>query len=153
MKGILKVPLIVAAVFIALRIITEQMGAPNPVNNAISVVALYMLIFPIYFGIRVARSGVPSPYLTGLKLTVLYALVCRLMIAPTYWMAYVLDWKEVPRFTVDGGGVIGADNMVRVIVTPFVLVGIWVIGATVVGGILTSVMILIFRKKPARSAA
>jgi hypothetical protein len=152
MKGILKLPLIVAAVFIALRIITEQMGAPDSVNNAISVVALYMLIFPIYFGVRVARGDFASPYFTGLKLTVLYAFVCRLMIAPTYWMAYVLDWKDVPRFTVEGGGVVGG-GVPRAIITPFVLVVMWTVGAAVVGGILTSLTILISRKKPASSPA
>src|SRR5436190_21767208 len=102
MKGILKFPLIVAAVFIVLRLVTEQMGAPNAVNNAISVVLLYMLVFPIYFAYRISQSDVSKPFLMHMKLTVLYALLCRLMIAPTYWLAYVMKWSNVPRFTVQG---------------------------------------------------
>jgi hypothetical protein len=145
MKGILKFPLIVAAVFIVLRLVTEQMGAPNVVNNAISVVLLYMLLFPLYFAYRISQSDVSRPYLTHIKLTVLYAVLCRLMIAPTYWLAYALNWTNVPRFTVQGGGVVGGD-LPRAIITPFVLLLMWTAGATVVGGGIGVVVIALLRK-------
>jgi hydrogenase-4 membrane subunit HyfE len=145
MKGILKWPLIIAAVLIVARIVAERMGASDAVTNSISVVVLHVLIIPIYFAIRIARSDVARPYRTHLKLTTLFAILARLMVAPTYWLAYALNWTT-PRFTVQGGGVVGADSMLQVILTPLVLVVVWTIASVVVGGLLGALIILVGRK-------
>ena len=63
MKGMLKWPLIIAAVFVVARILLEQAGAPNGVNNLFSVVVLYLLVGPLYFAVRIASSGIARPYL------------------------------------------------------------------------------------------
>jgi hypothetical protein len=145
MKGILKWPLIIAAVLIVVRIVAERMGASDGVTNSLSVVVFHVLIAPIYFAIRIARSDVARPYLTHLKLTALFAILARLMVAPTYWLAYALNWTT-PRFTVEGGGVVGADNMVRVILTPLVLVAVWTIASVIVGGLLGLLIVAVGRK-------
>jgi hypothetical protein len=145
MKGILKGPLIIAAVLIVARIVAERLGASDGVTNSMSVVVFHVLIAPIYFAIRIARSDVARPYLTHLKLTALFAILARLMVVPTYWLAYALNWTT-PRFTVEGGGVVGADNMMRVILTPLVLVVVWTIASLIVGGLLGLLIIAAGRK-------
>jgi hypothetical protein len=45
-KGILKWPLIIAAVVVVLRVVVEQAGAPGVVANVLSVVALHYLYWP-----------------------------------------------------------------------------------------------------------
>jgi hypothetical protein len=149
MKGILKWPLIITAILVVLRVVTEQGGVPDSVNDLISVAALTVVIFPLYFALRIAQSGIARPYRTEFKLTALYAALARLMVLPTYWLARIYEWPQ-PRFA----GTWGPD------VTPFVgfiaipvLTGVfWVVASTVVGGALGSIVIAItrkFSKKPA----
>src|SRR5439155_1986083 len=76
-KGILKWPLIVAAAVVVLRVVVEQSGAPNSVSNIISVVALHLVIVPLYFAIRIAKSGLMHPYVTQVKLVALYVVLTR----------------------------------------------------------------------------
>ena len=143
MKGILKLPLIVAAVVTVARVVAEQMGAPDKVTNWISVVALYMLVFPIYFAVRIVRSDVAKPYLTHLKLTVLYAVFCRLMIAPTYWLAYLLNWQAGRFYGLAEGTAFSA------FVNPFQLLVMWVAAATVIAGGMGFLIIALMRWKKA----
>lgn len=151
MKGILKWPLIIAVVLIVARIVAERMGASDSVTNLMSVVVFHVLIAPIYFAIRIARSDEARPYRTHFKLTALFALLARLMVAPTYYLAYMLDWGEIPRFTVEGGGVVGADSMLQVILTPIVLTIVWTLASVIVGGLLGTLIIAIGRRMaPAR---
>ena len=88
MKGILKFPLIVAAFVIVARIVAERAGLPGIVTNALSIVLLYLLLFPLYFAYRISQSDVPRPYRTQFKLSFHYAALARLMVIPTYWLAY-----------------------------------------------------------------
>ena len=143
MKGILKVPLLVAAIVTLLRVVAEQMDVADKVTNWISVVALYMLIFPIYFAVRIARSGVPKPYFTYLKVTVLYAVLCRLMIAPTYWFAYLLNWKAGRFYGLAEGSAFSA------FMNPLQLLAMWVAAATVLAGGMGFLMIALMRWRKA----
>ena len=84
MKGILKWPLIIAAIFVIARVILEQAGAPGGITSLVSVVVLYVLVFPLYFAIRIANSDQSRPYRLQLRLTALDAVLCRSMVIPTY---------------------------------------------------------------------
>jgi hypothetical protein len=152
MKGMMKVPVIVAAIVIVARIVLELAGAPGWLTNLFSVVILYVLIVPLYFAFRIANSGIERPYRAQLKNTALYAVLARCMVIPTYWLAYIYQWSA-PRFSAQQGGTVGPD------VTPFMAyVGVpvlaliaWVVFSVVIGGGLGSLVIKMKRKKPARA--
>src|SRR5262249_17047891 len=109
LQGILKWPLIVAAVVVISRVLVERAGAPGVVSNMLSVAALHTLIVPLYLAGRIGRSNDPRPYFTLIKLIAIYAICTRAMVLPTYWAARIFNWPE-PRFA----GLAGPD------VTPFV---------------------------------
>ena len=115
MKHLLKWPLIITAVIVVSRVLLERFGAPPAVNDTLSVLLLTVLIFPLYFAARIAKSGEAHPYRMLLKVTVLYALLARAMIIPTYWFARIYQWPE-PRFE----GVVrpGATTFKAYILTP-----------------------------------
>ena len=140
MKGILKWPLIVAAIVVVLRVLVEQYGAPDAVANYISVVALHLVIGPIYFAIRLATSGTPRPYGTLIKLVALYVVLTRVMVLPTYWLARIYNWPQ-QRF----GGLAGASPLVGYVTIPFQTAAIWIVVSLAFGGIAGSIVIAIIR--------
>ena len=154
MKGMLKWPLVIAAFLVVVRVVLERAGAPSAVNNMVSVVVFYVLIAPLYFANRIAKSDVEHPYRTLLKKTALFTALARAMVIPTYWLAYIYQWPEF-RFSVAGGGNVGPG------VTPFVgFVGIplgaaivWIIISLIVGGGLGSILISVRRKSAKKLSA
>jgi hypothetical protein len=149
MKGIMKWPLIVAAIVTVLRVVVERAGASDSISGLFSVVALHLLIVPLYFAFRIANSEVSRPYLTQVKLTFIFVVLARAMILPTYWLGYIYQWPQ-SRFS----GLIGPD------VTPFagyigvpVITGlIWIGFSTIGGGAFGCVVIALWRqfvRKPA----
>ena len=147
MKGLLKWPLILAAIAVVLRIVLEQSGAPDSINNLVSVVVLYVLICPLYFAFRIANSGVPRPHATLLKTTALYTALARAMVIPTYWLAYIYQWAA-PRFSIAQGGVVGPDvtPLMAFIVVPLVAAAVWILASLVIGGGIGSIVIALKRK-------
>ncbi|HYR92507.1 MAG TPA: hypothetical protein VE422_51160 [Terriglobia bacterium] len=147
MKGLMKWPLIIAAIVVVLRIVFERLGAPDTLNNILSVVVLYVFICPVYFAIRIATSGVPRPYLTLLKMTALYTALARAMVIPTYWLAYIYGWPE-QRFSVAAGGVVGpgVTPLNGYILTPLVAGIMWILVSLVAGGGLGSIVIAVKRR-------
>src|SRR2546425_4805336 len=113
-NGLLKWPLILAAVVVVLRVLVEQSGAPDGVANLLSVVGLHFLIGPVYFAIRIAKSGVSGPYAKLFKLVTLYVVLTRAMVLPTYWLARIYEWPQ-PRF----GGLAGPDAFTGYFTIPF----------------------------------
>ena len=157
MKGLLKWPLTIAAVFVVVRIVLERAGAPEALNNIFSVVVLYVLICPLYFAIRIAKSDLMHPYRGLLKTIVLYTALARSMVIPTYWLAYKYSWTQY-RFSVPAGGNVGPG------ITPFMgYIGVplmaavaWILISLVVGGGLGSLVIRLKRGtggKPSGTAA
>jgi hypothetical protein len=151
MKGMLKWPLIIAAILVVSRIILEQAGAPGGVNNLFSVVILYVLVAPLYFAFRIANSGIERPYRTLLKKTALFTALARSMVIPTYWLAYRFQWTA-PRFSVEQGGNVGP-NVIPVWGYVFIPLGaavVWILISLVVGGGLGSLLIKLKRRTPAK---
>src|SRR5688572_1399878 len=135
MKGLLKWPLIITAVIVVLRVVLEQAGASEAVNNFVSVAVLTVLICPLYFAIRIGQSGIARPYITHLKTTALYAVLARAMVLPTYWLARIYEWPQ-PRFS----GLAGPDvtPFTGYVAVPFITAAIWIVVSVVVGGALGS---------------
>ena len=105
MKSTLKIPLLIAALLVVGRVVLERLGAPDTVNQLFGVAWLYFLV-PFYFASRIAKANEPRPFVSLLKTLAVYALITRIMIAPTYWAAYAFSWPEA-RFSIDQGGVVG----------------------------------------------
>ena len=145
MKKIMKWPLIIAIVVIALRILLEEMGAPSVVNNIFGVTWLYFPV-PVYFAITIAASRELPPFKTLIKLTLLYAVCTRLMVFGTYSMAYIFQWSA-PRFSLQGGGVVGEGVTVMqgMLITPATNLLIGVILATVIGLITGSATLILLK--------
>ena len=91
----LKWPLIVAAIVVVLRIVLEQLGAPDSINNLLGVAWLHFLV-PFYLAYRIQSSQSDQPYRALFKDLVLYTLYTRLMVLVTYWMAYLWQWQSPP---------------------------------------------------------
>ena len=142
LKGILKWPLIVAAVVVVLRVIVERAGAPSAVSNMLSIVALHTLLGPIYFGIRIGRANEPRPYLTLMKFVAIYALATRAMVLPTYWLARIFEWPESRFYGLWGPGV---TPFVGFIAVPFATAAFWIGASLVIGGAIGAATLAIVR--------
>jgi hypothetical protein len=153
MKGLLKSPLVIAAILVVGRIILEQAGAPGWLNNLFSVVILYVFIAPLYFAFRIAGSSVDHPYRTLLKTVALFTALARSMVIPTYWLAYHFQWTA-PRFSLQEGGNVGPNvtPLVGYVLIPFGAAVVWILISLVVGGLLGSLVIKVKRKTPSKIA-
>jgi len=141
MKGLLKLPLILAAVVTILRVVVERAGAPDAVANLFSVVAIHLLLAPLYFAIRIAQSPEIRPYATQFKLTFLFVVLARAIVLPTYWLGYVFQWQQ-NRFA----GLIGASAFRGIIAEPLMTAAIWIVMSTIFGGVIGCVVIAIWRR-------
>lgn len=147
MKCMLKMPLIVAAVVVVLRVVLEQAGVSDSINNVASAAALYLIIFPVYFAVRIAGSDIAKPFRTLMKNVAIYSAAVRLMIVPTYWLAYIYQWPA-PRFAISNGGVVGPDvtPLQAFVLTPLLAVVAWVVFSLVIGGGIGSAIIALKRR-------
>ena len=154
MKGMLKGPLIIAAILVVGRVIVERAGAPGWMSNLFSVVIFYVLIAPLYFAFRIANTGVDRPYRTLFKNIALFTALARSVVIPTYWLAYYYQWPEF-RFSVAAGGNVGPNvsPVMGYVGIPLVAAIAWILVSLVVGGGLGSIVIKIKRKRPARAHA
>ena len=145
--GVLKWPLIIAAIVVVLRVILERAGAPNAVSNLSSVAMLSLIIGPLYFAYKLANTDMPRPYIALAKMVLAYAVLTRLMVIPTYWLAYIFQWPE-PRFAAANGGVVGdgVTPLAGYILIPLGALVAWAIGSLIIGGGLGSVLIKLKRK-------
>jgi hypothetical protein len=150
MNGILKWPLIITAALVVLRVLLEQGGAPDSLANAVSVAALTVIIFPVYFAFRIGQAGIPRPYITQLKLTALFAVLARGLVLPTYWLARIYEWPQ-PRFF----GLYGPDvtPFTGFVAVPVITAVFWIIISIVVGGVLGAITIAATRRSGMKSAA
>ncbi|MBP1600223.1 MAG: hypothetical protein H6Q06_374, partial [Acidobacteria bacterium] len=100
--GLMKAGVLVAACLIVVRIILEQSGAPESVNNIFGVAWLY-LVFPVLFALRIAASGEPGPFKALFKTLLLFGVYTRLMVMASYMLAFLFKW-QAPRFSLKMGG-------------------------------------------------
>ena len=143
MKGLLKWPLIIAAIVVVGRVVAERAGAPSWVSNSLSVAVLCLLIAPVYFAIRLGAPGVKRPYLTLLAAVAINVAIARLLVIPTYWLAYVYQWPDNRFSATQGAGVVGegVTPFMGYFAIPFSTAAAWVVGTVVVGGALGAAII------------
>src|SRR5438046_9792095 len=84
LKGILKWPLIVAAIVVVLRVIVERAGAPAAVSNMLSVAALTTVLAPLYFALQIGLARKPRPYSMLIPLIFIYPVCDRGVSLPAY---------------------------------------------------------------------
>ena len=139
----LKWPLIVAAILVVLRIVLEQLGAPDSINNLLGVAWLHFLV-PFYLAYQIQASGSDRPYRALFKDLFLYSLYTRLMVLVTYWMAYLWQWQS-PRFLVSGGGNVGEGigPLEGYLLIPGRNLVVWIVMAMVIGLVLGSLLLII----------
>ena len=139
----LKWPLIVAAILVLLRIVLEQLGAPDSINNLLGVAWLHFLV-PFYLAYQIQTYGSARPYRALFKDLFLYTLYTRLMVLVTYWMAYLWQWQS-PRFLTAGGGNVGEGiaPFQGYLVIPVRNLVVWIVMAMVIGMVLGSILLLI----------
>ena len=150
MKGIMKWPLIVAAIVTVLRVVLERAGVPESISSMAGVVYLHLLIVPLYFAFRIAGSDTPRPYATQFRLTFFFVVLARLMILPTYWLGYIYQWQQ-SRFS----QLIGPDvtPFAGYIGVPVITALIWIVASTIIGGFLGCAVIAVWRKFVRRAAS
>ena len=153
MKASMKLPLIIAAVIVVVRVILEQLGMPAAVNNIFGVAWLYFLV-PVYFAVQISNAGDETPYKSLLKNTAFYTFYTRLMVLPTYSLAYMLQWQQ-PRFGINGGGVVGGDlsPLNGYLLYPVRNLFVWIIFATIIGMIIGGITLAIRRRAVAKAAS
>ncbi|MDQ7063662.1 MAG: hypothetical protein Q9P90_05370 [candidate division KSB1 bacterium] len=149
----LKWPLILALVIIVIRIILEQLGAPESINNLFGVAWLY-LILPVVFGLQIVKHGDPSPFKSLFVHVLLFGVYTRIMVAVTYMLAYAFQWSA-PRFTLERGGNVGegVTPLQGYLIIPARNALFWTVAAALVGMLIGSIAILIKRRSPAGEAA
>jgi len=137
--------LILAAVIIVVRIVLEQMGAPDSVNNIFGVAWLYILL-PVLFALGIRAHNAANPFRSLLKDVFLFALCTRVMVMVTYMLAWAFQWKPV-RFAYPGGTV--GENvgvLSGLFLIPLRNLLIWIVMVTVLGMIIGSITLLLKRK-------
>jgi hypothetical protein len=144
--ALMKIGIIVAAVVITVRIVLEQSGAPEYINNIFGVAWLYVFL-PILFAWSIVHRGEARWFRVLLKDLFFFALYTRLMVMFTYMLAYLFGW-EAPRFSTAMGGNVGDNmNVVRgLLVIPVRNALIWIMFAVVIGLILGAITVWLKKK-------
>ncbi len=144
MSSLTRVPLIIAAIVVVVRLVLEQVGAPSDVNQIFGVAWLYLLV-PIYFSMNLAAAD--SPYKSLFKTLLRFVAYTRVMVLATYIAAYHFKWTA-PRFSAEEGGVVGegVTPLQGLLVIPVRNLLIWIVMGTLVGMIIGSVVVAVKRR-------
>ena len=151
-KKLMKIPLIIAAALVVLRILSEQAGAPEAVNKIFGVVWLYFII-PFYFAFQITASHEPRPFKALFKNLLIFTFWTRVMVMPTYWLAHALLWSA-PRFNRGQSDVVvGVSPLTGYLLVPVRNLVVWIILSTLVGMILGGITLFLRRSAtPSESA-
>jgi hypothetical protein len=142
-SGILKWPLIIAAVIVVVRVFFERMGVPETINNLLSIAAMHTVIVPIYIAIQLGRRKAARPFFSLFLQITVYAVVTRIMVLPTYWAARIFEWTN-SRFNGTWGP--DVDAVTGFVGVPLGTAAIWIVASIVIGGALGSIVLAITRK-------
>jgi hypothetical protein len=143
-RSVMKTGLLVALALIVVRIILEQLGTPEGVNNIFGVAWLYFVI-PVFFGRSVASRT--RPYRALLKNVTLFGVYTRILVMISYLLAFAFRW-QAPRFSTQLGGNVG-DNVTPLnglLVIPVRNALVWIVFAALVGMIIGGTTIWLTRR-------
>ncbi len=144
---IMKTGAILAAAIVVLRVILEQVGAPNAINMIFGVAWLYFLL-PVCLALKIASSGEAAPFKGLFTDVFLFSIYTRLMVMATYMIAYFAKWRA-PRFSTSQGGNVG-ENVSFVdgfLYIPARNAVFWIVFAVVIGMIIGGITLAIARKR------
>jgi len=146
----MKTGLILAGAILVVRIVLEQLGAPETVNNIFGVAWLYF-VFPLLFALRIAAAG--GAFKELFRALFFFALYTRLMVMATYMLAYLFQW-QAPRFSLAMGGNVGPGitPLAGLLWIPARNAAIWVVFATLIGMIIGGITLRLKRKAAAAAA-
>jgi hypothetical protein len=144
----LRWPLIIAAIIVVARVVAERTGVPESVNQYLGIFMLTVILVPLYFGWRLARSGVERPYRQLFALVAVYAVLVRAMVVVTYWLARIFEWPQ-SRFAGTWGPEVGP--LQGFVLVPIFTALFWVLTSVVVGGGLGSLVIALARPRGKKS--
>ena len=141
--------LIIAAVIIVVRIVLEQAGAPEAVNNIFGVSWLHFL-FPVLFALSLRAAGHAKPYQSLFGNLLRFTVYVRLMVMATYMLAFLLQWGA-PRFSTARGGNVGGNvSALRgFLFIPVRNASFWIVSAMIIGMALGALTLLLKRRPPA----
>ena len=153
MQNFMKWPLVIAAIIVILRVLAEQVGAPESVNKVFGVTWLFFVV-PIYFARKIAATNDPQPYKTLFLKTAIYVALVRLMLIPVYWLAYTFNWSAA-RFASEQGGVVGDDisPFNGYVFIPFAALLAWVVTATLFCGGIGALLLACQRRGQSNTSA
>ena len=142
LKGILRWPLIVAAIVVVLRVVVVRAGAPAAVSNLLSVAALTTVLGPLYFALQIGLARRPRPHWMLIQLIFIYVVCARAMVLPTYWAARIFNWPE-SRF----GGVNAPNPLVGFVALPLLTAAFWIGASMVSGSVIGFITLAIVRSR------
>jgi len=142
MKGLLKWPLIVAAIVVVARVAIERLHGPHWMSAATSAVAFTVLIGPVYFALKISADKLPRPYSTHFKATALYSVLVRAMLLPVYWLAFFYGWQD-PRFVIPEW--VPPTPFAGYVGVPLVTAAFWILASVIVGGGIGALIIALRR--------
>ncbi len=153
MGSLMKTGVILAAGILVVRIVLEQIGVPEFINNIFGVAWLYF-IFPVLFALRISKAGMTGPFKALFKDILLFGVYTRLMVMVTYMAAYLLKW-QAPRFSLSMGGNVGPDvsSIQGLLVIPARNALIWVLFVAVAGMIIGGITLQVLKRKAAAPPA
>ena len=135
----------IAAAIIVVRIVLEQAGVPDSINNIFGVAWLYF-IFPVLFALGIRARNAASPYKSLLKDVLLFVILTRVMVMITYMLAYLFSWKA-GRFAYPGGNVGGNVGIwTGIFLIPLRNLLFWVVTAGIISIVIGSITLLLKRK-------
>ena len=151
-KSLVLKPLVLALFLILARLALELADASQGIQTLFGVAWLYLLV-PFYFARAISRSGEARPFSALFKLLAGFAFATRLLVAPTYWLAYAWSWSA-PRFALENGGVVGegVSSLEGYLLIPFRNLVIWTVLATLVGMVLGGGWLFAKRRSAASEA-
>ena len=151
--SIIKVPVLIALAVTVLRATVEALGAPSVVSTILGVAWLHIL-FPVYFAMKIRELGFERPFLTLIKITVMWAVPVRLAIALTYVLGYVYQIDSL-RFQADRLGPVGGDvtPLQGYLMLPLLNFTSWMVGAVIMAAITGGITLIVKRQSAAKSLA
>ena len=153
MKEIMKWPLVIAAVLVVGRVALELIGAPHGLNRVFGVAWLYFLV-PVYFAVKIGSSGEGHPFKELFKAVALFAIFTRVMVMPTYVLAYMFQWTA-PRFSLTRDRVVGegVSPLDGYLIIPVRNALVWAAIATILGVVIGSITLAIRRRAMVKDPA
>lgn len=150
---IIKVPVLIALAVTVLRATVEAFGAPSAVSMILGVAWLHIL-FPVYFAMKIRELGFERPFLTLIKITVMWAVPVRLAVALTYVLGYVYQ-IDSSRFQADSLGPVGADvtPLQGFLMLPLLNFSSWMVIGVIMAAITGGITLIVKRQSTAKGVA